>query len=271
MTHGLDEWLFRDVPQPVFAVVTFGLLALAAIAGRTARRARGTHELGSTQEGYVVSAVLGLLALLVGFTFAMAVDRFDNRRSLVAGEANAIASTYLLAQTLTPPYRQEMSGMLVSYVDIRLALGKADGVEQAAPLLAKSEAQQKRIWSTALAATAPLRDDISANFLSSAQEMISTGEMRIVARRAHIPTRVYTILFVYMLISAGILGYAFAGSPQPITNGTLFVLLTLCMILIIDLDQPTSGRILESQTAMELLKDRLQRMPTAAFAASVAE
>jgi hypothetical protein len=80
----------------------FGLLAFAVIGGMAAasllgwwlrqrqnRRPDAKAE-DTNQEGYVDSAVLGLLALLIGFTFSLAIDRFDTRRERVLLEANAI-------------------------------------------------------------------------------------------------------------------------------------------------------------------------------------
>ena len=77
------------------------------------------------QEGYVVSAVLGLLALMLGFTLAMAVDRYETRRALVLEEANAIGTTYLRAQLFGEPHRARLSKLLVEYNDNRLALALA--------------------------------------------------------------------------------------------------------------------------------------------------
>lgn len=65
--------------------------------------------------------MLGLLALLLGFTFAMAMSRFEVRKQLVLDEANAIGTTFLRAQLLPPPARQEISDLLRQYVEVRLA------------------------------------------------------------------------------------------------------------------------------------------------------
>src|SRR5262249_33947245 len=54
----------------------------------------------NSHEGYVVSAVLGLLALLMGFTFSLAIDRFETRRVMVVEAANDIGTAYLRAQLL---------------------------------------------------------------------------------------------------------------------------------------------------------------------------
>ncbi len=45
-----------------------------------------SDEARKGQIGTLQGAVLGLLALLLGFTFAMAVQRYDNRRDLVVAD-----------------------------------------------------------------------------------------------------------------------------------------------------------------------------------------
>ena len=57
----------------------------------------------STLEG----AILGLLALMIGFTFAMALSRFEARRDAVLNEANAIGTTALRARLLPAPHGAE--------------------------------------------------------------------------------------------------------------------------------------------------------------------
>lgn len=266
---GFADWVLNELPQPLFALAMFSLLALAAVIGKWARRywtqKPGSLELEATQEGYVVSAVLGLLALLMGFTFSMAVDRFDSRISLVTEEANALSSTYLMAQTFPEPHRSRISANLVSYVDNRLVLGREHNRAKVAALLDESQAMQTTLWSSALAAASSLRDDVASNFLDKTTEAIDAGERRVAARQLHIPTRVHMVLLVYMFITAGVMGFAFANAPQYVSSGTLFVLLTMSMVLIVDLDRPTSGAIVESQDAMENLKARLAEIPPSAF------
>jgi hypothetical protein len=70
----------------------------------------------STLEG----AILGLLALMIGFTFAMALSRFEARREAVLIEANAIGTTALRARLLPAPHNSECLRLLREYVQIRL-------------------------------------------------------------------------------------------------------------------------------------------------------
>ena len=79
------------------------------------------------QESYVVSAVLGLLALLLAFTFSLATDRFEARRVLVLEESNAIGTAFLRTQLLGEPHRARLSQLLIEYTDNRIVLAKAEG------------------------------------------------------------------------------------------------------------------------------------------------
>src|SRR5262245_54435690 len=112
MEH-LGRWL-TYAPLWEIGLFLIGGMFLAGLLGawsrrRFERRGGDEKEEGSGQEGYVVSAVMGLLALLVGFTFSMAIDRFDTRREHVLTEANAIGTTYLRTQLLEEPHRARIS------------------------------------------------------------------------------------------------------------------------------------------------------------------
>src|SRR5688572_18284335 len=130
---GVFETWLDATPLWGIALVILIPMLLSAVGGRLLHRrherrriAAGIAEDGPKDlENYVVSAVLGLLALLMGFTFALAVDRFDARRLLVLDEANAIGATYLRTQLLEEPHRSRISKTLVAYTDNRLAIASA--------------------------------------------------------------------------------------------------------------------------------------------------
>jgi len=48
----------------------------------------------------VLAASLTLLALIIGFSFSMAVSRYDQRKNYEEAEANAIGTEYLRANLL---------------------------------------------------------------------------------------------------------------------------------------------------------------------------
>src|SRR3954470_15856322 len=84
-------------------------------------------------------ALLGLLALIVGFTFLMALTRFESRREAVVEEANAIATTALRARLLSEPYRTESLRLLQEYVRLRVDnIGTGLSLVEATNVIARS-------------------------------------------------------------------------------------------------------------------------------------
>src|SRR5215472_10883864 len=101
---------------PIF-LISLVLLVAATEIGRWLGKRGGRAEANvPTLEG----AVLGLLALMIGFTFAMALSRFEVHRDAVLDEANAIGSTALRARLLPAPNNAECLKLLKNYVQVRL-------------------------------------------------------------------------------------------------------------------------------------------------------
>jgi hypothetical protein len=69
--------------------------------------------------------VLGLLVLLLEFTFGMAQSRFELRQREVLEESNAIGTAYLRTRLLPQPYQTGTANLLRRYVDARLEFYEA--------------------------------------------------------------------------------------------------------------------------------------------------
>jgi hypothetical protein len=247
----LDIWL---ATQPIWLIVIALLVILvgANFVGQWVRRRRPEGAIEFEPEGYVVSSVLGLLALLLGFTFSLAVERFETRRVLVMEEANAIRTAYLQADTFADPYRSRLKGLLAAYAENRLALGKAQQRSEVERELAADASLQKAIWSESVAAIGTMRDDISSTYMSSVNSVLELGATRKAARQVHVPRRVFMILLLYMAISSAMLGYVIDRRHR--TSVLIMLGLTaLAFVLILDIDSATRGSIRESQAPMEQL------------------
>src|SRR5262245_21329322 len=112
----LSGWLLH-VPIWIIGIFLFGGMLAAAWLGSSLRKRheKSEDEKGGEKEGLVVTSVMGLLALLIGFTFSLALDRFDARRGATLEEANAIGTTYLQTQLLDQPHRERISQLLIAY------------------------------------------------------------------------------------------------------------------------------------------------------------
>src|SRR6185369_6143003 len=86
---------------------------------------RVTPDLRSRIAGHVnliQGSVLGLMALLLGFTFSLALQRFDSRSEAAIAEANAIRAVYLRSQLLPDSIREAVEQSLRAFVDLRVEM-----------------------------------------------------------------------------------------------------------------------------------------------------
>ena len=264
----VDKWL-GNVQLWQIGLIILAALLLAATIGYGFRRWREIqrkkepydNEDGDKegQEGYLVSSVLGLLALLLGFTFSLAVDRFDARRGFVLEEANAIGTVYLRTQLLEAPHRERLSRLLVTYTDNRLVLAGAR--EPVPPELLKANDQLvTQLWQATVAAFPTIKDyDFSSSYLESMNTVIDLDTSRKAARRAHVPSTVFLVLSIYAVGTAAVLGYVLVGIRGRISAAAVMMLFTLAFLLIIDIDRPTLGTVRESQGPMEWLRNSMQQ------------
>jgi hypothetical protein len=267
---GFSAWLL-EAPLWLIAIVMLASMAAAAFFGWYFRKrppadsGQKAGEDDGSEEGYTVSAVLGLLALLTGFTFAIALDRYDTRRERVLIEANAIGTTYLRAQLLEEPHRTRLSNLLIEYTDNRLALALDEG-ERRQELLRRNDALITDLWTATVAAFPTIRSyDFSSSFLETMNLLIDMDTARKVARRSHVPPEIFLVLLFYQIVTAGVLGSVLIGRRKRAIGLLLFVLFGSSTLLIIDIDTPTRGLIRESQDAMNLLRQSLAAQPPAVF------
>jgi hypothetical protein len=238
-------WM-ENVPPIVIDAGVFLLLFAASEIGFLSYRwlgPKGGYKTGGHE--FLGAAVLGLLALLLGFTFSLALNRYDERRALVVREANAIETAWLRVQLLDDPYRSEMSGALKQYADARVAWSEAARGDFG-PTLALKE----NVWTAAQhlsrGAVSPV---VVRQVLDPLNEAFDAQAARTAARAARIPGEVLASLVIYATLSMMLLGYitAIDGPRKAVAMVLLLLLLTLSFSVILDLDSPRSGWIQVSQ------------------------
>jgi len=238
-------------PIWVTAVLIAVLLLGACEAGyQVARRS----DFEKSDEGHVLSAMLALLGLLVGFTFSIAVNRHEQRRVLVVDEANAIETEYLRTQMMPEPYRTRLADMLRRYADGRLALAGA-GEDRSAALRAYAFADslKREMWVTVIEADSLVRPPALASLIAGGMNtIIELASSRRAALEARLPSVAYGSLLLYATVAAGMLGFVSGSGKHPRRFGAIvmLLLLSLALGLILDLDRPLRGTIKVNQQPM---------------------
>jgi len=269
----MDEWQpIRWLTKASMLTVSVGSLAALLVAFAIGywlhSRSFGpgkTSSLEQSQEGLIVSGVMVVLGLLLGFTFSLALDRFEQRRMLVVTEANAIGTSYLRAQLLDEPDRTRLSQLLVAYTDNRIELGSEPSSSARKALVQKNDRLLTQIWAAVSAALdTPKGKSLSTPLTLTFNELIDLDTERKVARTASIPGLVLLMLYVFLVVTAGVVGFVLSGRRPRVMALVMFSLFWLAMTIIADLIRPTAGTILESQQPM-LMTQKLLEQPRPNF------
>jgi hypothetical protein len=259
----MEPLSFTRLPLWVISIAFFIGLVVAREIGKYLRDRRGPSLDGKEGDAFAMTSVLGLLALLIGFTFSIALSRYEARRELVVQEANAIGTTWLRLQLLDPTDRERMAPLLRRYVDARIEFGQARTAEEEIEQYKATESLQARYWSELMGVIGPFRDTPRAALLvATTNDSIDLAAERFATRQAHVPPRILRFLTLFALLAAGMVGYE-RGTQRKATS-MLFLLLTLAVTLVIDLDRPSTGITNVPQGPMLDLRDSMAPVSGAA-------
>lgn len=219
----------------------------------TWRRA-ATSESTRADLGITLGGLLGLLGLLLAFTFGMSGARYEERKSLVIEEANAIGTAWLRTDLVPEPMRSEARAALKAYTQLRLDIARSGSREILEQGIARSEALQVPLWKAAVAAAAAAPTPASSLFVSAVNEVIDMHGRRVgLAARNPIPAVILATLYGVSLLVVVALGFSrgLGGDRNAVATTLLALILAVVLNLILDLDRPSGGYLRVSQQAMQ--------------------
>ena len=136
-----------DKPFLVFAI-SFALQWIAAFVGDRLRTwVRATQHADRDDFATILPAALTLLALIVGFTFSMAISRYDLRKNYEEAEANAIGTEYVRADLLPPAQTSSLRALLAKYTTKRILFYEERDDARLEEVNADTAALQTALWS----------------------------------------------------------------------------------------------------------------------------
>jgi hypothetical protein len=196
-------------------------------------------------------AMLGLISLLLAFTFNNSASHYDTRRELIVHETNCIGTVLLRSDLYPDSVRYAFRNDLKEYIAARVKYYEAGYDEKTiSSVLHNANIISERIWSRA--AIIAQKDEVvikSMQMVPAINDMIDAVSSREEARKDHVPESIIWLLFILCLGGSFIVGYA-SKTPKAdwviILSYSLFTVMTIHLIL--DLDQPRHGIINTSST-----------------------
>jgi hypothetical protein len=232
------------MPVPTF-VVTFLVLSLAAWLGATRfGKLRAEAAKIESEFGVIQAATLTLLGLIVGFTFSMALDRYEQRKDFESAESSAIATAYLRADLLPATDAARLRSLLVAYVDVRVQFYEARRPHTIREVDALTAQLQAQLWDTVKAPANANPNSVTALAVAAVNDVLSSQSDTQAAWRNRIPFTAWMMMgsiafFATMLVGVGV------ERPQhfPRMLGILPLIISIAFFLIADVESPRLGII----------------------------
>jgi len=210
--------------------------------------------------GPVEAAVFGLLGLLLAFTFSGAAGRFEERRFLIAMEANDIGTAYQRLDLLPADAQPALRALFRDYLETRIVVYRDAANEALTTTRMNDTARlQTEIWEQAL--TASTRPDAHSStavlLLPSLNEMFDITSTRAAAMANHPPLVIFVLLVSLSLMASMLAGYVLSvGKGRNWFYMLLFTTtISLTLYVIVDMEYPRYGLIrvdAADQTLMDL-------------------
>jgi hypothetical protein len=246
-----------DHPVLIF-FVSFTLLWFANWVGIRLRAGRkNISEEERPDFDIVLGAALTLLGLVIGFSFSMAVGRYDQRKNYEEAEANAIGTEYLRADLLPEADGARVRELLRRYLDLRIQHYRARNDDDLRRIDADTTGVQGELWS-ATSANVKEQQPISVVTLTvgGMNDVLNSQGYTEAAWRYRIPGEAWVLLLVTAICCCVLFGFQ-ARRVEPKLGIVLPLLVAIALFLIADIDSPRSGVIRVHPQNLESLRDSL--------------
>jgi hypothetical protein len=195
--------------------------------------------------GFILAATLTLLGLIIGFSFSMATNRYDQRKNYEEAEANAIGTECVRADLLPEADAARVRALLRKYLHERVLFYESAYNEQELQQINARTAQlQNELWSAIRAPALAQPTPVMALVVSGMNDVLNSQGYTQAAYWNQIPTAAWALMATIAIGCNLLVGYgsrsAKAGSKLlPI----LPIVVSIAFMLIADIDSPRHGII----------------------------
>jgi len=227
-----------------FFLFSIVVLWLAAHGGAMLRWRRPLNPDERDDFGIVQAACLTMLGLFIGFTFSMAISRYDQRKAYEEAEANAIGTEYMRAELLPPDNAAIVRGQLRRYLGLRILFYRNRNEDELPQVNSDTAHLQGEMWSVVRTAALHEPSPSIALAVAGMNDVVNSQGYTQAAWWNRIPTSAWALLFAIAVCGNALVGYGVRSERA--NAGLLFVLpavISISFLLIADVDTPRHGFI----------------------------
>ncbi len=246
-------------PLLVFAAAFVALWFASAAGSWLRRRCPSAGDKRNEDLGVILAATLTLLALIIGFSFSMATNRYDQRKNFEEAEANAIGTEILRADLLPPTDAANVRKLLGDYLDQRILfyINRDDSLRTR--IDERTSQLQANLWAAVRGPAAAQPTPVAAQALAGMNDVINSQGYTQAAFWNRIPTAAWFLMAAIALCCNVLFGYRSRNGDVGKLAFVLPLVVSIALLLIADIDTPRHGLIHVSPQNLESLAKSLGR------------
>ncbi len=230
-----------DFPILIFALSFIAFCVSALVGGYVRKRGQPLGEDQRRDIDVVQTAALTLLGLLIGFTFSMALTRYDQRKAYEEAEANAIGTEYVRADLLPAADTARAHELLRKYLDLRVLFYTTRDGQQLQQINTNTLQLQDELWSAVQASAAAQPTPVNALVISGMNDVLNSQGYTQAAWWNRIPLEAWGLLALIAMGCNLLIGYS--AHRTSVLLVVLPLAVSLSFFLIVDIDSPRGGLI----------------------------
>ena len=231
-----------NFPLLVF-VTSFALMVLSARVGDALRKRAGVpKEDARSDASLLLGATLTLLFLIIGFSFSMAINRYDLRKNCEQAEAIAIGTEYSRADLLAPADAAKVQTLLKRYLDQRILFYTTRSPARASEITTDTVRLQAELWSTLRPAIAAVPPPLMGLLVSGMNDVVNSQRGSQAAWLNRVPVAAWVLMTAIGIGCSWLIAYR-ARRTDWVAFMIVPIAVAVCFFLIADLDSPRGGAI----------------------------
>jgi hypothetical protein len=229
----------------IILAFSFFLMWLSARIGIFVRtRQPNVDEYAHEDLDLIVGATLTLLGLIIGFSFSMAIARYDQRKNYEEAEANAIGTEYLRADVLPSADAARVRTLLRNYLDQRILFYETRDVNALGHIDAATAQLQTELWSAVRTPAGAQPTPVLALAVSGMNDVLNSQGYTQSAWWNRIPSGAWCLMAAVAICSNILVGYdSRRVGARVIRSLVLPLVLSIAFFFIADIDSPRRGII----------------------------
>jgi hypothetical protein len=233
-----------DFPAIVL-ILTFLLLWLSGGFGASLRKKRRLpDEATGADPGLILGASLTLLGLIIGFTFSMAITRFEQRTNYEEAEANAIGTEYVRIDVLPAPDAQRLRVLLAKYTEQRILFYEIRREQELNRVNADTAQLQAEMWATVLKSANLQPTPLTALAVSGMNDVLNSQGYTQAAWWNRIPASAWWLMLTIALCCNLLIGFCIRRTgAEFVVFLVMTLIVSMSFFLIADIDSPRRGII----------------------------